>query len=269
MISNADPETDTSSCLPFHCDHHFGCEPAVISRSIHTLRIVNLNLTLPDMVQAGQPFQITTTLTVSCDPSILPVVRVDLVDATTSQTLTTTSIPYYPSPSSFTVPVVSQATARSSTGSWSLQVQAYVLNGMNGATAASTSQLFQLNVMPYTPPLTTLQTIQITTQAPSISSAESYSFPTLTTIQENQTQALQTSQITFSTSTTPDITGQLLPAVALVLVALAIFVLLFYAGGKRARKNIAGGRYCGQCGSKIEGNPSFCTNCGAKQTARK
>jgi len=246
-----------------------GVSPQLSLAQFIPCRIVNLNLTLPDMVQAGQPFQITTTLTVSCDPSILPVVRVDLVDATTSQTLTTTSIPYYPSPSSFTVPVVSQATARSSTGSWSLQVQAYVLNGMNGATAASTSQLFQLNVMPYTPPLTTLQTMQITTQAPSISSAESYSFPTLTTIQENQTQALQTSQITFSTSTTPDITGQLLPAVALVLVALAIFVLLFYAGGKRARKNIAGGRYCGQCGSKIEGKPSFCTNCGAKQTARK
>ena len=232
-------------------------------------KIVNLNLTLPEIVQAGQPFQITTTLTVSCDPSILPVVRVDLVDATTSQTLATTSNPYYPSSSSFTVPVVSQATARSSTGSWPLEVRAYVLSGMNGATAASSSQLFQLNVMPYTPPVTTMQTIETTTQASSISSAASYSFPTLTTIQENQTQALQTSQIISNTSTTPDLTGQLLPVVALVLVALAIFALLFYAGGKRARKSIAGGKYCGQCGSEIEGSSTFCTNCGAKQTKRK
>jgi len=229
-------------------------------------KIVNLNLTLPNIVQAGQPFQITTTLTVSCDPSILPVVRVDLVDATTSQTITTTSNPYYPTSSSFTVPVVSQATAHSSSGSWALEVRAYVLSGVNGATAASSSQLFQLNVVPYTPPVTTMQTIEITTTISSIPSAASYSFPTLTTIQENQTQALQTSQIA---SATPDLTGQLLPAVALVLVALAIFALLFYAGGKRGRKSIVGGKYCGQCGSVIEGKPSFCTNCGAKQTMRK
>jgi len=231
-------------------------------------KIVNLNLTLPDIVQAGQPFQITTTLTVSCDPSILPVVRVDLVDATTSQTLATTSNPYYPTSSSFTVSVVSQATARSSIGSWPLEIRAYVLSGVNGATAASSSQLFQLNVMPYTPPVTTMQTIE-TTQMSSISSAASYSFPTLTTIQKNQTQALQTSQITLNTSTASDLTGQLLPAAALVLVALGIFALLFYAGGKRGRKSVAGGKYCGQCGSTIEGDQSFCANCGAKQRGRK
>jgi len=232
-------------------------------------KIVNLNLTLPNMVQAGQPFQITTTLTVSCDPSILPVIRVDLVDATTSQTLTTTSTPYYPSSSSFTIPVVSKATARSSTGSWALQVRAYVLSGINGVTAASSSQLFQLNVVPYTPPITTMQTIETTTEASNISSATPYSFPTLTAIQGNQTQALQTSQITSNTSTTRDLTSQLLPAAALVLVALAIFALLFYAGGKRTRKGIGGRKYCGQCGSEIEANSSFCTNCGAKQTRRK
>ncbi|MGA2626300.1 MAG: zinc ribbon domain-containing protein [Candidatus Bathyarchaeia archaeon] len=242
-----------------------GVNPQLSLAQFIPCRIVNLNLTLPNIVQAGQPFQITTTLTVSCDPSVLPVVRVDLVDATTSQILSTTTLPNSPSSSSFIVPVVNRATARSSPGSWALQVEGYVLNGINGAAVASTSQLFQLNVMPYTPPVTTMETIQMTTQASSISSAASYSFPTLTTVQENQTQALQTSQVTFSTSTTPDLTGQLLPALALVLVALAIFALLFYAGGKRARKNTAGVRYCGQCGSKIEENSSFCTNCGAKE----
>ena len=246
-----------------------GVSPQLSLAQFIPCRIVNLNLTLPNIVQAGQPFQITTTLTVACDPSVLPVVRVDLVDATTSQTLSTTSNPYYPTSSSFIAPVVSQGTARSSPGNWALEVRAYVLNGMNGASVASTSQLFQLNITPYTPPVTTMETIQMTTQASSISSAASYSFTTLTSIQENQTQALQTSQITFSTSTTPDLTGQLLPAVALVLVALAIFALLFYAGGKRTRKNIVGGKYCGQCGSKIEEDSSFCTNCGAKETERK
>jgi len=232
-------------------------------------RIVNLKLTLPDLVQAGQPFQITTTITVSCDPSVLPVVRVDLVDATTSRILTTTSMPYYPSSSSFIVPVVSQTTARSSPGSWGLQVEAYVVNGVNGATAASSSQLFQLTVTPYTPPVTTMQTIATTTQVSSISSVASYSsLLTSASTQENQTQALQTSQITFSTSTTPDVTSQLLPAAALVLVALAIFAILFYAGGKRSRSGV-GNTFCGKCGAKLEGNSSFCTNCGADRAKKK
>ncbi len=112
-----------------------GLSPQLSFAQFIPCRIVNLKLTLPDLVQAGQPFQITTTLTVSCDPSVVPVVRVDLVDATTSKILTTTSIPYYPSSSSFIVPVDSQSTARSSPGSWALQVQAYVVNGINGATA--------------------------------------------------------------------------------------------------------------------------------------
>lgn len=199
-------------------------------------RIVNLKLTLPDLVQAGQPFQITTTLTISCDPSVLPVVRVDLVDATSTKILTTSSTPYYPSSSSFIVPVVSQTTARNSPGSWGLQVQAYVINGVNGATAASSSQLFQLNVTPYTPPAITIQTNSTTTQMPNISSVASYS-PQLTSVstQGNQTQVLQTSQNTFSTPTTPDYASQLFPAAALVLVAFAVFALLFYAGRKRAR----------------------------------
>jgi hypothetical protein len=232
-------------------------------------RIVNLNLTLPDLVQAGQPFQITTTLTVSCDPSVLPVVRVDLMDATTSKILTTTSMPYYPSSSSFIVPVVSQATARSSPGSWGLQVQAYVLNGVNGATAAQSSQLFQLTVTPYTPPVTTMQTITTTTQVSNISSVASYSSQlTSASTQENRTLALQTSQTAFSTSTTPNLTSQLLPAAALVLVALAVFVLLIYAGHKRARSSV-GSQFCGECGAKLEGNLRFCASCGAERTKQK
>ena len=226
-----------------------GLSPQLSLAQFVPCRIVNLKLTLPDLVQAGQPFQITTTLTVSCDPSVLPVVRVDLVDAGTSKILTTTSVPYYPTSSSFIVPVVSQSTARSSPGSWALEIHGYVLNGINGAAVASTSQLFQLNVTPYTPPVTTMVTTEMTTQLSSVSSAASYSFPTLTTVQENQTQALQTSQIISntsmpsSTSTAPDITGQLLPAVALVLVALAIFAILFYAGRTARRKE--------HCGSQI------------------
>jgi hypothetical protein len=83
-----------------------------------------------------------------------------------------------------------------------------------------------------------MQTTATITQVSNISSVASYASQlTSASTQENQTQALQTSQITFSTSTTPDFTSQLLPAAALVLVALAIFTLLFHAGRKRAKSS--------------------------------
>jgi hypothetical protein len=110
-------------------------------------RIVTLNV-VPGPALAGQPFQVTTSLTVSCDPSVLPVIRVDLLDAISSGTLSTNSVLYYPSASSFKASVINQATAPQLTGSWALQIQAYVINGLNGRTAASTALLFQVNVEP-------------------------------------------------------------------------------------------------------------------------
>jgi len=137
--------------------------PSAVAQFI-PCKIVNLNVVPPTLVQAGQPFQVTTNLTVSCDPSVLPVIRVGLLDATTSKTLSTNSAPYYPYSSSFPASVVSQATARQLTGSWALQVEAYVISGLTGRSLASTGQLFQVNVEPYTPTISEMQTTEMTTQ---------------------------------------------------------------------------------------------------------
>jgi hypothetical protein len=234
-------------------------------------RIVNLNLTVPDVVGAGQPFQVTSTLTVSCDPGVLPVVRVDLVDASTSQTLSTLSLPYYPSSSSFTVPVVNQATARGTVGSWSLQVHAYVISGINGQVVASTSQLFQINVVPYVPQVTTTQTIETATVQPiataigSITATASASILTSTTVQETMSAA-QTNQVTSNTSTSNDLTAQVLPIIAVLIVALAVVGVLALGRRKRAGKSGEMTNYCGQCGAKLEGDAAFCANCGAKRS---
>jgi len=229
-------------------------------------RIVNLTLTVPGAVEAGQPFQVTSTLTVSCDPSVLPIVRVDLVDASTSQTLSTLSLPYYPSSSSFTVPVVNQATARGTVGSWSLQVRAYVISGINGQVAASTSQLFQINVVPYVPQVTTTQTIETATAQPSISATASASILTSTTVQETTSPAAQTNQVASNTSTANDLTSQVLPIAAVLIVAVAVVGVLALGRRKRTGKSTEMTKYCGQCGAKLEGNAAFCANCGSKRS---
>ena len=197
-------------------------------------RVVTLNLVPPPLVQAGQLFQITTNLTVSCDPSVLPVIRVDLLDATTSQTLSTNSVPYYPFSSSFTASVVNQVTARQFTGSWALQVQAYVISGLNGQTVASTAQLFQVNVEPYIPPVTEMQTTA-TTQVSNPSFAVTTQLLPATTALGNITETTTSSQLAVNNQPTSTSFGQLLVPVMILLVGLAAFGLLIFAGNRRKR----------------------------------
>jgi hypothetical protein len=225
--------------------------------------IVNLNPIPPTLVQAGQPFQVTSDLTISCDPSVLPVIRVDLLDPESSKTLSTTSLPYYPSSSSFTVSVINQATARQLLGSWPLQVQAYVINGVNGQSVASTSQLFQVNVQPYTPSITEIQTTEATTQTSSTSSISAQSSPT-TTNQEAITEALP-STITFNAQTTRSAASELLLPAAIVVIGLAAFGLLVFAGSRRNSQRSVSSDHCGQCGVELIHDQNYCTNCGAKQ----
>ena len=227
-------------------------------------RIVNLNLIPPTLVQTGQPFQVTSNLTASCDPSVLPVVRVDLVDAGSSRTLATTSLPYYPSSSSFTVSVVSQATARQALGSWALQVQAYVINGINGQSAASASQLFQVNVEPYTSPLTATQTAEATTQNSNASSVSTQVLPT-TTNPEVITEALSPT-LTFNTQATSSATGELVLPATIVLLGIAVFGLLVFEGNRRRRQHSVSNNYCGQCGAELSHGQNYCPSCGARQT---
>ena len=231
-------------------------------------KIVNLNVVPSTVVQAGQPFQVTTNLTVSCDPSVLPVIRVDLLDGTSSATLSTNSVPYYPSTSSFIASVVDQATSRQLTGSWALQVQAYVISGLSGRSLASTAQLFQVNVEPYTPAATETQTTEATIQVSSAPFAASTQLFSATIPLENQTEARAQSQnqIPPNTQMVGGSTEQFLVPAAILLAGLVVFGLLIFAGGRRTRGHAASSVRCGQCGTELNHNEKYCTNCGAKQT---
>jgi hypothetical protein len=229
-------------------------------------RIVTLNVVPPTLVQAGQPFQVTTNLTLSCDPSVLPVVRVDLLDATSSATLSTNSIPYYPSASSFTASVINQATARQLTGSWALQIQAYVISGLSGQSVASTGQLFQVNVEPYTPPVTEMQSTEMTTQISESSSAVMTQLLPATTAVENVIEATTSPQLAISTQMTSSPSDQLLVPAGILLLGFVVFGLLMFARSRR-RQRPRSNKHCGQCGAELLHNEKYCMNCGAKQAA--
>lgn len=198
-------------------------------------RIVNLNVVPPTLVQVGQSFQVTTNMTVSCDPSVLPVIRVDLVDATTSQTLSTSSFPYYSYSSSFTASVVNRATAHQLIGSWALRIQVYVINGLNGQSVASTGQLFQVNVEPYTP-TTQMQTTATTTQFSNPSFAVSTSSSSAPTEFENTTETAVSSVLVVNTQMASSSNDQLLLPAGILIVGFVGFGLLMFAASRRKRR---------------------------------
>jgi len=229
-------------------------------------KIVTFTPIPPTFVQAGQPFQVTTNLTVSCDPSVLPVVRIDLLDASTSQILSTNSVPYYPISSSFSASVVNQLTARQLTGSWALQDQAYVISGINGQSVASTAQLFQVNVQPYTPPVTQMQATETSTQIFNSTFAVTALPLPATTALENTTQATSSQmQLAESTQASSTSTGQLVPS-TILLVGLVAFGLLMFAASRRKQRSTSK-RQCGQCGTQLNQDEKYCTHCGAKQSS--
>lgn len=223
-------------------------------------KIVTFNVVPSALIQTGQPFQVTTNLTVSCDPSILPVVRVDLLDASSSKILSTNAVPYYPSASSFPASVVNQLTARQLTGSWALQDQAYVISGLNGQSVASSSELFQVNVTPYTPPVTEMQTTTETSTQSSNSSTAITPVPGITAPQ-NATEAATTSQSQPPVNQAPSTSQQLLLPAAILFIGLVVFGLLIFGSRRKTRPM----QYCERCGTALKQDSKYCTNCGAKR----
>jgi hypothetical protein len=197
-------------------------------------RIVNLNLIPPTLVEAGQPFQVTSNLTISCDPSVLPLIRADLVDTGTSKILSTTSLQYYAYSSSFMVSVVNQATAHGSIGGWALQVQVYVINAINGYSVASTSQLFHVTVEPYTPPSSSSQTIATSTQTLMTSVSVQTQSLSPTTNQAVIKVAVSSAQLVPNIQAEENPVVPLLIPAAIVLLGVGIFGSLVYAGRRRA-----------------------------------
>jgi hypothetical protein len=224
--------------------------------------ITNLRIDHSNSVPAGLTLQVTSTVTASCDPYAFYLVRVDLVDASTSKILSTMSNPYYPTSSSFTTTLVNEASARMVTGSWALKVEAYVINSASGQVVASTSQLFTVNVAPHSPPSTTVVT--------ATTSAFSTSFSTQVTTSVTASQEVATTGTYSSTSPQQLIEpGVLAPLAAVFLVALAIVLAIMISRRKDREKQrkipAIPSRFCISCGKKIQADSHFCGRCGAKQ----
>jgi len=189
-----------------------------------------------------------------------------VVDESSSKTLSSTSAPYAAYSSSYTFSIVNQVTAPQALGGWPLEVQVYVISEINGQSVASTSQLFQVNVQPYTPPVIEVQTTQLTTQSYSNSSSLSVQVSPATTNQSISGEFFTSSQLNFPTETTSSPLGEFLLPIVIVLVGLAAFGILVFAGRRRGSPTILATKYCGQCGTRLNSNESYCPNCGAKQT---
>jgi len=240
--------------------------PAAYSQYL-PCNIVSLNITGPPTVPAGQTLQISTSITGACDPSMFYAIRVDLMDGRSQTVLSSKSLVYIPVTSSFvTFPIVNTVTAPTSLGFWPLQIQAYLLSGLNGAVVTSSSQLFTVNVVPYTPPTTT----QPVTMNSTISLIETST--NSTTISTSQTTFITPNSTSTSTVEAPGNTNQtstLLTVVAVIAI-LTVIIILMLTRRKHATtpkpqqpENV---KYCSHCGTKVPGNDDFCSHCGTKQT---
>ena len=213
--------------------------PASFSQSFAQFapcKIVNFDLSSPQVIQAGQPFQISTKLTVSCDPSAVGGfrVRVDLLNASSLKTLSTVSTPYFLSSLSFVVTLVNQATAPQATApSWALQIQAYVLNP-DGYSLAQTSYLFQVAIEPYTPPASTTQTTEAATYYSVTQPTVTNQSALASTYEPLVTSVTSSTQIAFSTQASGGASADLLLPLTIVLLGIAVLVGLLLASRKRS-----------------------------------
>ena len=133
-----------AASLPFGMGQ-FCCSPC---------SILNLELSFPTPVEAGQSFTVSSTGTVSCYGLLLKV-RADLVDASSNVILATTSLlPNYSTTGSYMVTLTDHAVARSFPGNWALVLRAYIIERVSGFSVGSWSQLFQVTVIPYTAEVT-------------------------------------------------------------------------------------------------------------------
>jgi len=234
--------------------------------------IIN-SLRYPDSVPAGQSVQVLTTVTSSCYPSTPYAIRVDLLDGTTLRVLSSATIPYNStSPSFVAYPVVNEVTAPSSSGPWVLQLQAYVVGVLSGQVVASTSDQFNINVTPYTPPsattvITTTRTA-VTTTATSLSQTFSSSTSTRQVILLNSTSTF----LPIITQNT-DMTSTLLIAAAVTAVLIGAIIVIAV---ERRRNTVvsktqgtAKANFCGHCGTELKRNEAFCGNCGAPLKLQK
>ena len=130
------------------------------------------------------------------------------------------------------------------------------------------TQLFHVNVEPYTL-VSVAQTNGTTTQSFTTSLTNSTQPMGAATNQEMQTETLSPVGTAFNTQSTgtPAI-GFLVPA-TIILLGIAIFGLLAFAGRRRVQQFPVSGNHCEKCGVQLSPNENYCTNCGAKHTKHR
>jgi hypothetical protein len=237
----------------------------VVYSQFYPCNIVNLAPTGPPNIGAGQPLEVTTTVTGACDQSMFYAVRIDLVDGRSSQVLSSVVFPYAPVTASFTVAVINKATAPTNLGTWVLQVNGYLIASVNGGVVASAHVLFNVVVVPYTPPATTTEQM-ITNSTTSLSLM--FTNSTSQMISSNETPF-----VTSASSAAPENTqtNSTLIVVAAIVVVLAAIVVVMLSRRKRATaqkpqsSQLSSERYCGHCGTKLSATDEFCSQCGNKQ----
>ena len=219
----------------------------------------------PPSVEAGETLEVSTFVTGSCDPSMFYAVRVDLQDARSSQVFSSVTLPYAPVSAYFTVTITNQATAPTTLGFWALQINAYLLAGVNGGVVANSQQLFTVYVTPYTTPTTT-QTV-ITNSTSSLLQTSVNSTTQTTTILTGSSSSVATSTSSVAAPTYQTSTVAII-AVAVVILAVFIVLMLFRRRHAAVSKSKETGnvKYCSHCGGKLQPTDMFCTLCGTKQT---
>jgi len=238
-------------------------------------RIVHMDNRYADSVMAGEPLQVTSTLTVACDMYLYYTIKVDLMDEKSGAVSSATYSYYQDSASFVSPPLANQLNAPTQPGNWALKIQATIINQVNGQAAASTAQVFSIKILPYVPTTTTTQAVTTTSIASTLSSTEitaSSSFSQMTTSTSSSQEAF-TTQTTSSTST--ENAGQIetstyaLAAIVVIAIAIISIVAMRRCGrgvAKEPKKRTARVGFCWNCGKQLRENWEFCGHCGTKQT---
>lgn len=187
----------------------------------------------PAVVPASQHFQVSTTLTVTCSGAFDPFndVRVDLIDAhADNQPAILSSNKYTYSvltADSVTATILNDVIAPLEPGTWVLRVDAYVIGRPSGTALASNQQLFNVQVVPYTPTTTTSMittTASLTTTPITSTTSQQVALPT----------SIMTSTSTLRESPRQD-NSPYYAAIFILLIAIIIVIVLRYK--KRSMKD--------------------------------
>jgi hypothetical protein len=216
------------ACLALACFILIADAPIPVGSQYVPCDIVNVTLSYSDPAPAGQPIQITSRVTVSCEMYAYYLIKVELADRSSKLVLSSSTYSYYATTSSVVATLTNDATAPQTAGNWPLQINVIVTRQQGGQVMASTSQIFSITVVPYTQTLTTTQEVSTTTNTETLSSA--------TSVTSTGVSSVQTSRPTTSTQNTGIPSGLPTNAQLAVILVIGAMVFALYLMRKRAKR---------------------------------